>query len=155
MQTRTSRAGEWEVAIKHPIIEPDHEITARVFVTQFETNEPIANARVFLQFGDSTAQEIPATAGTTAGVYEVKLPPMPKGKHALTARVEAGDVNEAIRFGQVDVTTPPPAEVETISSWARTGLIALAMLAALGAIVAVAYRLSQSNRRVKEETVAA
>lgn len=155
MHTRTARAGEWEVTIKHPIIEPDHETTARVFVTQFETNEPIADARIFIQLNDSTAQEIPATPGTTAGIYEVNLPPLQKGKHILTARVAAGNVTESILFGEVDVTTPTPAEDESNSSLARTGLIALVTLLALGAVGAIGYRLSQNNRRVKEEPVSA
>lgn len=157
MQTRTARAGEWEVSIKHPVIEPDHETTARVFVTRFETNEPIGGASVFLRFGDGSVQEIAATAGATAGVYEVKLPPVPKGQHALTARVEAGNASETVRFGQVDVTTPPPAAVESSNSWARTGLVVLAALAALVAVGAVGYRLSQGRGRgrMKEEAVTA
>lgn len=157
MQTRSARAGEWEVAIKHPIFEPDTETTARVFVTRFETNEPVERARVFVMFGDGTAQEIAATAGATAGIYEVKLSPLPKGQYALTARVEAGNESETVQFGQIGVTTPPPAEVESSNTWARTGLIVLAALAALAALGVVGYRLSQGNRRgrMKEEAVTA
>lgn len=157
MQTRTARAGDMEVTIKNSVFEPDKETNARIFVTQFETNEPVAGVRVFVLFGDGTTQEITATAGATAGVYEIKLPPVPKGQHALTARVEAGNASETVQFGQVDVKTPPPAEVESSNSWARTGLIVLAALAALAALGVVGYRLSQSNRRgrMKEEAVTA
>ncbi len=157
MQTRTARAGEWEVSIKHPVIEPDKEMVARVFVTRFETNEPIGGASVFLRFGDGSVQEIAATAGATAGVYEVKLPPVPKGQYALTARVEAGNASETVQFGKVDVTTPPPAAIESSNSWARTGLIVLAALAALMVLGVVGYRLSQGRGRggIKEEAVTA
>jgi len=157
MQTRTARAGDMEVTMKNPVFEPDKETTARIFVTRFETNEPIAGARVFVLFGNGTTQEVAATAGATAGVYEVKLPPVPKGQHTLTARVGAGNASETVQFGQVDVTTPPPAEVESSNSWARTGLIVLAALAALMAVGVVGYRLSQGNRRgrIKEEAVTA
>ncbi|MDQ3256678.1 MAG: hypothetical protein M3R15_22775, partial [Acidobacteriota bacterium] len=40
MVTRTARAGDWEITLKHSPLEPDKEIPARVFVTRFETNEP-------------------------------------------------------------------------------------------------------------------
>jgi len=155
MQTRTARLGDMEVTIKHPVFEPDHETTGRVFVTRFETNEPIEGARVFVVFGDGSAQEVTATAGTTAGVYEVKLPPVPEGEYALTARVEIGNASETVQFGQVSVTTPPPAEVESGNAWARTGIIVLAALAALVVIGAVGYRVSQSSRRgrIEEEAV--
>ena len=157
MQTRTAHVGEWEVAIKHPVIEPDHEVAARVFVTQFATNEPIEGARVFMRFGNDTAQEIAATAGKMAGVYEVKLPPLPKGQYSLAARIEVGGASETVQFGQVEVTTPPLAAVESSNSWARTGLIVLAVLAALMALGVVCYRLSQGRGRgrIKEEAVTA
>ena len=157
MQTRTARAGDMEVSIKHPVIEPDKETTGRIFVTRFETNEPVEGARIFVRFGAGSAQEVVATAGSTAGIYEIKLPPVPKGQYALTARVEAGSANETVEFGQVSATTPPPAAIEGSNSWARTGLIVLAALAASAGVGVVGYRLSQGNRRgrVEEEAVTA
>ena len=157
MQMRTARAGDMEVSVKHPVIEPDKETTGRIFVTRFETNEPIEGVRVFVRFGDGAAQEVAASAGATAGVYEIKLPPVPRGQYALTARVEAGSASETVEFGQVGVTTPPPAAIESSNSWARTGLIVLAALAALAGVGVVGYRLSQGNRRgrVEEEVVTA
>ncbi len=78
--TRTARASDWEIVIKHPPLEPDHELAARVFVTRFETNEPIANAQVRVtMMGAAASVEVVAAAGSTAGIYEVRLPPLPQG----------------------------------------------------------------------------
>ncbi len=157
MVTRVARAGDFEVTIKHPPIEPDKEIAARVFVTRFETNEPVGKAQVFLAFGDGGgAPEVAASASSTPGIYEVKLPPLPKGQYKLTARLDVNGTSGAAQYGAIEVAPAPPPAVESASSWARTALIALALLVALGVAGMIVYRAVQSARRdrVKGEPVA-
>ncbi len=153
-----SRVGDFEVAIKHPPVEPDKEIAARVFVTRFETNEPVSKAQVFLAFGDGGgAPEVAASASSTPGIYEVKLPPLSKGQYKLIARLDVNGTSGTAQYGAIEVTLDPPAAVENASAWARTALIALALLLGLGAAGLVAYRFIQNARRdrVKGAAVAA
>jgi len=111
MVTRTARAGNWEVAIKHPSLEPDKEIPARLFVTRFETNEPIANAQVRVTLtGTAAPVEAVATAGSTAGVYEVRLPPLPQGEYRLAAQVGANGMGQTAQFGALQITPAPPTQ---------------------------------------------
>ncbi|MBA3320956.1 MAG: hypothetical protein H0T45_05855 [Pyrinomonadaceae bacterium] len=155
--TRVARVGDFEVTVKHLPIEPDKEIAARVFVTRFETNEPVGKALVFLAFGDGgSAPEVSATATSTPGIYEVKLPPLPKGQYKLTARLDVNGTSGAAQYGAIEVAPAPPPAVESGSSWARTALIALALLVALGVAGMIVYRAVQSARRdrVKGEPVA-
>ena len=156
MVTRTARAGNWEVAIKHPSLEPDKEIPARLFVTRFETNEPIANAQVRVTLtGTAAPVEAVATAGSTAGVYEVRLPPLPQGEYRLAAQVGANGMGQTAQFGALQITPAPPTQVESSSDWARTALIALALLASLGLGGIVAYRLLKGLRANRESRQAA
>lgn len=151
MVTRTVRAGDWEITLKHSPLEPDKEIPARVFVTRFETNEPIANAQVrVILTGAAAPVEAVATAGATAGVYEVRLPPLPQGEYRLAAQIGANGANQTAQFGAMQVVPAPPAQVESSSGWARTALIALALLAALGLGGIVAYRFLKGLRANRE-----
>jgi len=156
MVTRTARAGDWEITLKHPPLEPDKEIPARLFVTRFETNEPIANAQVRVTFtGASAPVEAVTTAGSTAGVYEVQLPPLPQGEYRLAAQVAAGGASQTAQFDLMQVAPAPPAEVQSSSGWARTALLALALLVALGLGGVVAYRFLKGLRANRESRQAA
>ena len=41
--TRTARTGDFEILLKHSPIEPDTETAAKLFITNFATNEPFAD----------------------------------------------------------------------------------------------------------------
>ncbi|MDQ3684642.1 MAG: hypothetical protein M3430_03460 [Acidobacteriota bacterium] len=156
MVTRTARAGDWEITLKHSPLEPDKEIPARVFVTRFETNKPIANAQVrVILTGAAAPVEAVAIAGSTAGVYEVRLPPLTQGEYRLAAQVGANGASQTAQFGAMQVAPAPPAQVESSSGWARTALIALALLAALGLGGIVAYRFLKGLRANRESRQAA
>ncbi|MGI8467163.1 MAG: hypothetical protein ACR2N3_01800, partial [Pyrinomonadaceae bacterium] len=45
MVVRTARAGDFEVLLKHSLLEPDTETAAKLFITRFATNEPFADAK--------------------------------------------------------------------------------------------------------------
>ena len=148
MITRTIRAGDWEITLKHSPLEPDKEIPARVFVTRFETNEPITNAQVRVRFtGASAPVEAVASAGSTAGVYEVRLPPLPQGEYRLAAQVGANGASQTAQFGSIQVALATLSEVESSSGWARTALFAFALLVALGLGGVVAYRFLRGASR--------
>lgn len=158
MVTRVARAGDFEVTIKHAPVEPDMGVAARLFVTRYETNEPIDKARISVVLGDGgSIPEVAATATRTPGIYEVMLPPLPKGQYKLAARLDVSGTGGTAQFAAVEVAPAPPPAVESGSSWARAALLALALLLALGVAGAVVYRAVQSARRdrVKREPIAA
>lgn len=149
MVARVARAGDIEVVIKHPPVEPDKETAARVFVTRFGTNEPVGGAKIVVALeGDGGAPiEATVTPGNTPGLYEVKLPPFPKGQYKLSARVEVAGAVQIAQYGVLEVAPPPPASVESGSSWARTVLLGLALLIGIGFAGVVIYRAAQFARR--------
>lgn len=159
MVSRVARVGDLEVVIKHPPLEPDKETTARVFVTRFDSNEPVGGAKIVVAFaGDGSAPaEATAAPGNTPGLYEVKLPPLPRGQYKLNARVEIAGTSQTAQYGALEVAPLPPPATANESSWARTALMALALLAGLGLAGVVIYRAAQYARRdrIKEEAATA
>lgn len=148
MIARTARAGDWEIVVKHPLLEPDHEIAARVFVTRFDSNEPITNAKVVVMItGEGGAPvEAQASAGSMPGVYEVKLSPLSRGQYGFAVQASANDVAETAQYGTIQVLPAPPSKAESSTGWARAGLFALAMLVILSVLGALGYRAVQGNR---------
>ncbi len=158
MVARVARVGDIEVVIKHPAVEPDKETAARVFVTRFGTNDPVGNAKVIIALeGGGSPIEATVAPSNTPGLYEVKLPPLPKGQYELSARVEMAGVVQTAQYGALEVAPPPPGSVESGASWARTALIGLALLTGIGLIGVVLYRamgLAHRNR-IKGEAATA
>lgn len=156
MVVRQMHVGDLEVTIKHPPVEPDKELAARVFVTRFETNEPVEGAKVFVAFtADGTPVEAASEPGHTPGIYEVKFPPMPRGDYTLAARVEAGGQTQAVEFGTLQVAPLPPPATASESSWVRTVLLALGTLIGLGFLGLVLYRATAQARRDRNKGEAA
>lgn len=151
MVVRTARVGDMEVTVKHLPIEPDKGTMARVFVTSFDSNEPVAKATITLLFGGNAAVEAVAEASSTAGMYEAKLPPLPQGEYTLVARVESEGTTQTVEYGSVKVAPAPSAAVENRSSWARTALIALGTLIVLCIAGILLYRAAQLARRSQEK----
>lgn len=149
VQVHTARAGDIEVTFKHKSIEPDREGTARVFVTRFDSNEPITGAKVTLLLAGGDTSVAAVAAGISAGIYEAKLPPLARGEYRFVAHVDYAGTTESVDYGELKVIPAPPAEVTSDSSWARTLLIVLGMLTGLGVLCAALFRAAQSiqNRR--------
>ncbi len=148
MVVRTARAGDLEVTLKHPPVEPDKELAARVFLTRFDTNEPVEGAKVFVVLaGGGMPVEAMAEPGSTPGIYEVKLPPTPQGDYTLATRFEMGGATQTVEYGTLRVAPLPPAAAGSESSWARTALLALGALIGLGFLGLILYRATVLARR--------
>ncbi len=162
MIVHVARAGDYEIVLKHAPVEPDKELVARLFVTRFANNEPVTGIKPMVTFtSDNGAPvEVAGVASTTPGMYEVKLPPLPKGQYKLAARVDDNGETKTAAFSALEVAPLPVTAIGTIAAWARTTLIVLVTLVGLGFIGfigVVIYRAAQASRRERlgGETAAA
>jgi hypothetical protein len=157
MIVRVARVGDLEIVIKDPPIEPDKEIPARVFVTNFATNEPVVGAKIVVVFQGIAPVEVSAVPSTTPGMYDVKLPPLPQGQYKLVARVEHDGENKTAEYGSVGVAPLPVVPNGIVASWARTALLILGGLTVLGLLGAFIYKLVPAARRprIRGEAAAA
>ncbi len=157
MIVRVKRAEDCEVTLKHPPIEPDKELSARLMVTKFETNEPVGKVKVVLVIeGNGFQNEIPVTETSTTGLYEFNLPPMQQGDYKLKARLDVAGNLAIANFGNIQVK---PLEIEPSANqslWARTVLIVIGtlfLLAVVVALIALVVKFVQRERSVEDETV--
>lgn len=135
MIARTARVGDYEVMVKHRVLEPLHEHVARVFITRYLTNEPVKDALVTLVMAAKGKEpvKVAAKASSRPGEYEASLPPVDAGTYDLSAAIVAGGASETASYGAVAVESPkPPAEssgsVEPKNTWLLAitlGLLAL------------------------------
>ncbi len=105
MMTQVVRAGHIEVTFKHARLEPDTKTTARIFVTDYETNAAIENAKITLivEGEGFQKQEVAAKATETPGILSLELPPIPMGSVKLDVQIEAGGKSEKASFGSIAV----------------------------------------------------
>lgn len=162
MIVHVARVGDFEVVIKHAPVEPDKEMVARVFVSRFANNEPVSGAKTIITLSSDSAApvELTATPSATPGIYEVKLPPLPKGQYKLAARVESNGETKTAGLSALEVAPQPLAASGVVASWARSALIALGAIIGFGVIGLtgiVIYRAAQASRRerIEGETAAA
>lgn len=162
MIVHVARAGDFEIVIKHAPVDPDKEMVARVFVNRFANNEPVTGAKpvIILTSDGSSPVELTATASSTPGMYDVKLPPLPKGQYKLAARVDSNGESKTASLSALEVAPQPVAATAVIASWARTGLMVLGVIVGIGVIGligVVIYRAAQTSRRerIEGETAAA
>ena len=157
MIVRVARVGDLEVVIKDPPIEPDKETAARIFITRFATNEPVSGAKVVVVLQGNAPVEVSAVPSSTAGMYEVKLPPLPQGQYKLLARIEQDGENKTAEYGSLAVVPLPVPLISAVATWARTALLVLGGLTVLGVLGAFIYMLLPAVRRsrIRGEVAAA
>ena len=118
MIARTARAGDYEVMMKHPVLEPLHEHAARVFVTRYATNEAVKGATVNLVIAvkGKAPIKVAAKASANSGEYELILPPLDAGAYNFTAEVGVAGARGTANYGAVAIEPPQPTETD--SGWA-------------------------------------
>ncbi len=158
--SHSSRLGELEVMLKHPLFAPDAVTAARLFVTKFETNAGFADVSpaVEVEAANGTVTQATIEKTETAGIFNVRFPALPNGTYTIRAKLTHGGETDTATFSGVEVKSQPIAVTETGGmSWARTALIAfvfLVVLALFGGLIYFVLRFSE-GKSINEETVSA
>ncbi|MCA1623639.1 MAG: hypothetical protein LC778_07525 [Acidobacteria bacterium] len=157
--TRTARLGEYELTFKHQFFEPDTVTSAKLFVTKFQTNEPIenANAAIEIESESGSVTEAGIEKTETAGSYNVKISPLPQGIYTVRAKLTYSGETDTATFSGVEVAPALPAAAEGTLSWARTALIAFVfalVLALFGGLIYFVWHFADGEP-MREETVSA
>ena len=154
MIARTARVGDYEVMVKHPVLEPLHEHPVRIFVTRYATNEPVKDAVVSLVIAIKGKEpvKVAAKASSRPGEYEANLPPLDAGTYNLSAVVAAGGANGTASYGAVAVETPQPAAESDGWTEAKNAWL-LAMVLGLLALISATGFLAWHRRIVLQPQV--
>lgn len=158
--SHSSRLGDLEVMLKHPLFLPDTATSARLFVTKFETNQGFADVSPAVEIESSSGSVTTAAIEKTdtAGVFNVSFPALQNETYAIRAKLTHAGETDTATFSGVEVKNAPTASAESGGmSWARTGLIVFiftVVLALFGGLIYFVLRLNASEP-LNEETVTA
>ncbi len=157
--SHTSRLGDFEVMLKHSVLEPDTATVGRFFVTKFETNEPGENANPVIEIesanGAVTQAEIEKTE--TPGSFLVKIPALQEGVYTVRTKLTYGGETDTATFSGVEVTHPAAETAAGGTGWLGTALLFLVgatLLGLFGILFYFAWRMAGKNQ-VGEEAVSA
>ena len=131
---RTARAGEFEILLKHPPLEPDTATAAKLFITRFATNEPLTGAKptVEITAQDGKTFEAPEVKADAPGSYSFKLPPLPEGTYTVSAKLNTAGKTDAATFSDVSVEHSEAAASNNSGSLLRSALMILTAALVLG-----------------------
>lgn len=160
MISRSARLGEFEVLIKHALLEPDTATSARLFVTQFETNEPVGDAGISLEVESANGMvtEVPVEKSDIAGTYIVTVPALAEGSYTVRARLNPKGKVETATFSGVEVGAKQASSPSAAGfSWTQTALTSLLLLVGLvlfGGLIFLAFR-AVNGKQISKEAVTA
>lgn len=157
--SHTARLGEYELLLKHLLLEPDTATVAHLFITKFQTNEPIDKASATIEFesANGSVTEVIIEKTETAGSYNVKIPALPQGIYIVRAKLTYNGETDTATFSGVEVKSQLAVPAESDLSWTQTALIAFVsalVLGLYGGLVYFVWRFA-GDEPMKEETVSA
>lgn len=157
----SSRLGDLEVMLKHPLFKPDTAMAARLFVTKFETNEAFKDVApaVEIESANGSVTQGVIEKSETAGVFSVKFPALPEGNYTIRTKLTHDGETDTATFSGVEVKNQLLTEVENGGiSWLRTFSIGFVFLIVLGLFGALSYfvlRFSSTGEPINNETISA
>lgn len=158
--SHSSKLGELEVMLKHPVFAPDTATAGRLFITKFETNQGFADVSpaIEIESANGTVTQSKVEKTETPGVFNVSIPALPAGKYTVRAKLTHGGETDTATFSGVEVATAPAESMENGGmGWARTVLIAFIFLIVVGLLGGLAFFVLRvgAGEPLKEETVSA
>ena len=157
--SRLTRLGDFEIMLKHPTFLPDTVTVARLFVTKFETNEPVDQGIpvVEIESPNGVVTEALVEKTDAVGSYSLKIPALAQGSYTVRAKLTFKGETDTATFSEVEVKTPPVSASENGASWIRNILISFIFVLVLAMFAGLVYfvlRFSASGS-IKAEPVSA
>ena len=151
--THSARIGDFEVMIKHQVLEPDVATSGRLFITKFETNEPFKNAvaSVEIESANGNVSLADVEAGEQPGIYNVKIPALPEGTYTMRTKLSYDGETDTATFSGIEVKPAVAAAAET--SWLTNALIGIVfslVVFLLGGLILFVWRFAGSPAANKE-----
>ena len=158
MVTRSARVGDFEILLKHPSLVPDTATSARLFMTQFATNEPgnPSDITAEIEAANGAVTKVPLEKTDVAGTYRLDLPALAEGDYTFRATLNVNGKTETATLSGITVGHQETATT-TGYSWSQILLATLFFLIGavlFGALIYFAIRTVKSGP-MSEEAVAA
>ncbi|MEP7149116.1 MAG: hypothetical protein ABI857_09560 [Acidobacteriota bacterium] len=158
MVSRSARLGDFEILLKHRLLVPDTPTSARLFLTQFATNEPVSGADIAaeIEAANGAVTKVPVEKTDVAGSYLVELSALAEGDYTFRATVTMNGKTETATLSGIAVGHQEHATI-TGYSWSQTFLTAVLFLIGAVLFAALIYLAIRTvkTRPIGEEAVAA
>ncbi len=155
--SHTARLGDLEIMLKHPTLAPDTASDARLFITQFQTNEAFAAVNPAIEIESANGAVTPAIVEKTdtAGSFAVKIPALENGTYTVRAKITYKGETDTAVFSGVEVATPAAETAGGGASWLNTALIIVVGATVLGLFGILFYfvRRMAGEKQIGEKTV--
>lgn len=157
--SRTSRLGDFEITLKHPVFEPDSATAARLFVTEFATNEAVSDVVPTMEIESSSGSVTQVAVEKTdiAGTYVLEVPALGEGSYTIRTNLKSDKGSNTATFSGVEVAHPSAETAAVGTGWLGTALLFLVGAIVLGLFAGLfyfAWRMA-GEKQVREETVSA
>ncbi len=158
--SRTSRLGDFEVMLKHPLLEPDTAAAGQLFITKFATNEPFSDANPAIEIepaNGGSVTEIAVERTDAGGSYVLKIPAFTEGAYTIRVKANVGGKIDTTTFSGVEIAHQEVAAASGGGSWLQTlltGFLLIIGLTLFGGLIYFAVKIIR-NTPVIEETVSA
>lgn len=155
--SRTARLGDFEVMVKHTVIEPDTATPGRLFITNFQTNAPADKITPAAEIESGSGAVTPLTVEQTdsTGSFNFVIPALPAGTYTLRTKVTYAGETDTATFSGVQIETAHSQDEAGISSWLRPVLLFLfgaIILSLFGALLYSALR-NAGGEQIREKAV--
>lgn len=128
--TRTASTAHFELVLRLPPLQPGREAHAHLYVSDYATNQPIAKARIAIEWGEGlTGVAMPSSE---AGIYDTTLTLPRRGELSPLVTIQAGDASDLITLDPIPLASPAPeSRRRPVPVLAGVSLLALAGTALL------------------------
>lgn len=139
--TRTAKAGDLELALKHPEFAPDTAASGKLFLTNFGTNVPVEGATLTVEIEGADGRTVPVGVepAETPGVFTLRIPALPAGVYTARAKVVTKGLTDTATFSAVEVEPNGAAVAAGISGWAWTLLTGALFFFITGLFLLIVY----------------
>ncbi|GIU81664.1 MAG: hypothetical protein D6687_07425 [Acidobacteria bacterium] len=128
------RLDDYEILLKYPPLLPDTQTSAKLFITKYETNEPInAALEVEIERNDGLRYQVQVEKGKFPGSYELKFPALEEGKYTVLAKIISREKTNTATFPIEVKANSLNMEQKSDENYALLALVALtSILFAIG-----------------------
>lgn len=139
--TRSARIGDFEVLLKHSKLEPDTAMQGSLFVTKFETNEPVGGSDIIVEIesADGSVATLPVEKTETAGSYKLMIPAVPEGTYTMRVKLTTGAKVDTASFSGVKFEHPAAETSGSGTAWLITILFVLSGIFVFGLFAGLVY----------------
>ena len=161
--SNTKRVGDVELLVKFLPFTPDMPNSARLFFSHFATNETIKDISPTVAIVDQNgnSQEVVVKKNETTGGYDLRVPPIVRGKADFRIEFKHDGKTETVTFGNISVE--PKAELSPLGTsyfvfalWLVTFVVLLSLFCGLAyAVWQSASQINRSSSKITHEGITA